>query len=240
MSIFDYINKHIFGYDPVIKNKPCESKKKDSKTDSIVPSSKTKNTLYLKLIDNYFTCTPIKKVSFDNIIGYENNSEDNLWDNDYLKPKFLSLYFYDNIYANMIESLKFKGYLSLIVAKDSIIDDIYIINQKGDGLSFIMTDYFKRCSINNNIDKITVGIDLNHVNRRTSDSIYSEISVPLTQPVSSFINLNKDDEIVLRFDISFTKSILNDIESKAREKITERTNNIALKHSYTEWDINSK
>ena len=234
MSIFDYINKHVFGYDPVIKTKQCE--KKDKNYNCIVPSSKTKSTLYLKLIDNYFTCTPIKRVSFDNIIGYESNSEDYLWDGDYLRPKFVSLHFYNDSYARTIDSLKFIGYLSLMVAKDSVIDDIYIINQKGDGLSFTMTDYFKRCNINSNIDKITVGVDLHHVNRRTSDSIYSEISVPLTQPVSSFINLNENDEIMLRFNISFTKSILNDIESKAREKISKRTNEIALKHVYVEWD----
>lgn len=236
MSIFDYINRHVFGYDPVIKNKPCE--KKDNKFDYIVPSSKTKSTLFLKLTDNYFSCTPIKRVGFDNIIGYENNSEDDLWDEDYLKPKFLSLYFYDSSYTRMIDSLKYKGYLSLIVAKDSIISDITIKNQKGDSLSFIETDYFKRSSINNNIDKITIGIDLNYVSRFNSDSIYSETSVPLTQPISSFINLNENDEIMIKFTISFTKSILNNIENKAREKISERTDRIALKHTFIEWNYN--
>ena len=236
MFIFDYINKHIFGYDPVIKTKPCE--KKDKKFDYVDLSSKTKSTLFLKLIDDCFTCTPIKRIDFDNIAGYENNSEDDLWNEDYLKPKFLSLYFYNTTYTRMIDSLKYKGYLSLIVAKDSVIDDIIIKNQKSDTLSFIRTDYFKRISVNNNIDKITIGIELNHVSRFNSDSIYSETSVPLTQPIASFINLNKNDEIIIKFTISFTKSILNNIESKAIEKISERTDRIALKHTYIEWDYN--
>lgn len=236
MSIFDYINKHIFGYDPVIKNKPCESKKKDSKNDSIVPSSKTKSILFLKLIDSYFTCTPIKKVNFDNIIGYENNSEDDLWDGDYLKPKFVSLYFYNDNYANTVDSLKWKGYLSLIVAKNSVISDIGITTQKHDSLDINMTDYFKRSSINNNLDKITIGIELYQVYRFTSDSIYSKAPIPLKSPFSSFVDLNENDEIMLNFNISFTKSIINDIESKTIEKISKRTNEIALKHVYAEWD----
>ena len=61
MCIFDYINKHIFGYDPVIKTKPCE--KKDNKTDSIVPSSKTKSKIFLKLIDDY-----LDKISLQDLI----------------------------------------------------------------------------------------------------------------------------------------------------------------------------
>lgn len=231
MDIFNWITKNVFKYDPVIKTKPCE--KKDTNSDCIVQSSKTRSAIFLKLIDNSFTCAPIKKVIFDNIVGYENNSEDNLWDGDYLKPKFISLYFYNDNYIKMVTFLKYKGYLSLIVPKDSVVSDIMITNQKSECLSFITTDYFKRNCINNYIDKITIGIELYNV-YRLGDTIYSK-TVPVYLPISSFINLNENDEITIDFTIAFTKSILNDIEDKVTEKISKRTNNIALKRSYTEW-----
>ena len=44
MSIFDYIKKHVFGYDPIIKTKSCEKKdNKDNKNKFRIVIVKRKN-----------------------------------------------------------------------------------------------------------------------------------------------------------------------------------------------------